>query len=356
MKFSPMFTITNQILANIKQINTLVINLNNRRFPTTVLMTFEKEARAFSSHTSTKIEGNSIPLTDVKKLLKFKPEYIKDTEREVLNYNNALLYLNNALITRNIVNTNPQNIGSTTSFNEKLILRIHKFVTDKLLPKYQTGKFRTEPVVVNNPKTGRTVYLPPDVRDVKPLVKSLIDFVNSNRGEIDPLILAGIFHKQFVLIHPFIDGNGRTCRLVTKSLLAELGIDTFDLFSFENYYNNNVSRYFQKVGEFGDYYDIAEKCDFTQWLEYFTLGIIDEIERVSRLLEKNLATPEYALNRDQNKIINTIRDVGYITDSTYSKLTDRAKATRVNDFNKLIELKCISRNGSGRKTYYTLAD
>ena len=66
-----------------------------------------------------------------------------------------------------------------------------------------------------------------------------------------------------VVIHPFMDGNGRTTRLATKILLAALGLNTYNLFGFENYYNCNAAKYFQTVGEFGDYHELTEKIDFT---------------------------------------------------------------------------------------------
>lgn len=65
-----------------------------------------------------------------------------------------------------------------------------------------------------------------------------------------------------------------------------MSLNTFYLFSFENYYNQNVSRYFQEVGVLGNYYEIEDKIDFTSWLEYFTDGIIDELLRVIKELEK----------------------------------------------------------------------
>ena len=68
------------------------------------------------------------------------------------------------------------------------------------------------------------------------LVNDLFQYVVINKSKIDPLVVAGIFHKQFVIVHPFIDGNGRTTRLATKMLLAGMGLNTFNLFSFENYY------------------------------------------------------------------------------------------------------------------------
>src|SRR5258708_19191327 len=98
-----------------------------------------------------------------------------------------------------------------------------------------------------------------------------------------------------VIINPFMYGNGRTTRLVTKALLAQMGLNTFGLFSFENYYNNNVTRYFQTVGEFGNYYELVEKIDFTFFLEYFTEGIIDELFRVKKLLPEVAVSPKTQL-------------------------------------------------------------
>src|SRR3990167_3951893 len=100
-------------------------------------------------------------------------------------------------------------------------------------------------------------------------MKELLDYIEKNANIVDPLILAGIFHKQMVIIHPFIDGNGRTTRLATKVLLAKMGLNTFNLFSFENYYNQNVTKYFETVGEQGDYNELVNRIDFTNWLSYF---------------------------------------------------------------------------------------
>ena len=51
----------------------------------------------------------------------------------------------------------------------------------------------------------------------------LILFINNNYQKIDPVILSGIFHKQLVIIHPFIDGNGRTARLLMNLVLLTSG-------------------------------------------------------------------------------------------------------------------------------------
>lgn len=340
--FQPRYTISDRLLANIKRINSLVNELNNRRFPDVVLLELERTAREVSSYASTSIEGNPLPLTEVKKILKSRPDHIRDSEKEVLNYNQALKDLNKRLNETEI------------QLSLKLILDIQKQVTDGLLPDFEAGHLREKAVVINDPRIGQVVYLPPEVNEVKSLMEDLVAFIVKNKHLIDPLILAGIFHKQMVIIHPFMDGNGRTTRLITKVLLAEMGLNTFNLFSFENYYNQNVTKYFQTVGELGDYSELVEKIDFTNWLEYFTEGIIDELLRVEKLLPKIAMNPETQLRVHHLKIIEYIQELGFISDQEYAKLVNRAKATRTKDFKKLQELGLIERKGKGRATYYIL--
>ena len=340
--FKPRYEITHALLENIKRITSLTQALNQRRFPHTVLVELQKDAEAVSSFASTSIEGNPLPLTDVKRILKNKPQNIRDSEREVLNYNEALQEINGKLA------------SGTIPFTLALIVQIHKQVTNKLLPASQSGKLRSDPVFVNDPRSRTTIYWPPDAADVPALVKDLILFVETNKTKVDPLILAGLFHKQMVVIHPFMDGNGRTTRLLTKILLANMGLNTFNLFSFENYYNQNVTRYFQMVGARGNYYEIAATIDFSPWLEYFTGGIIDELLRVEKILPRSNESPQDELKPYHQKILDFIKDKGYITDKDYAGMVNRARQTRRLDFNKLIEMGRIKREGKGKNTYYKL--
>jgi len=209
--FAPKYTITNKLLAQIKRVYALIEELNKRRFSRVVLVELEKTARVLSSYASTSIEGNQLPLTEVKKVLKSAPVHIRTSEQEVLNYNQALTTLNQKLNTGNIV------------LSLDLILHTHQQVMRDLLPDFESGRLRQKPVMVNDPRTRQVVYLPPDASDVTPLIDTLITFLSENRQAIDPLILAGIFHKQFVIIHPFMDGNGRIHRYLIHEVLAHAG-------------------------------------------------------------------------------------------------------------------------------------
>jgi Fic family protein len=339
--FNPKYQLNTTLLNNIVKIKNLISKLNDQKFPELILARFEKDSYAISAHASTSIEGNPIPLTDVRKILKNAPAHIRDTEKEILNYNKALLYLNTLV-------SKPKPVTS------KFICTIQSIVIDGLIDKKNIGKFRVDPVVVNNPRKKKIAYIPPNAEDVNILMIELISYLEKEYNTTDPLILAGIFHKQFVIIHPFMDGNGRTTRLVTKYLLARMGLDTFQLFSFENYYNQNVTKYFSSVGVLGDFYDIKEKIDFTDWLIYFTDGIIDELLRVEKLLKSSITLNRLA---DYEKvIIDYIKKHGSISKSEYGKITDRAHSTQILDFKRLVDKNIISKQGKGKATYYILIE
>ena len=341
--FNPIYTVTPKLLDLIKKISTEITLLNMRRFPDVVLVEFERHAREISAFSSTSIEGNPLPLTAVKQILKSLPQNITDSQKEVVNYNDALVMLNEQLEKR-----------KSLPMNLPIILRIHEIVVRGLLSKGKCGSLREEPVFVNDTIQHKTIYWPPDHRDVPLLINELIDYVKLNVSKLDPIILAGIFHKQFVVIHPFIDGNGRTVRLATKVLLAGMGLNTFNLFSFENYYNRNVTRYFQNVGVIGNYYDIAKTLNFTTWLEYFAEGILDELYRVSKELDTVIIEPSSELKEYHKAMLAYIEEKGYITDREYAKITDRARPTRALDFSKMINMGYIERFGKGKATYYKL--
>lgn len=336
-EFDPVYRITPLLLRSIKQIAVLIHDLNKLVVAAPVLAELQTEAKTLSTFASTSIEGNPLPLTEVRRLLENRPDQVRESEREVLNYNRALTTLNEDL---------------QRPFTKTLLLNIHKMVTSDLLPPHQSGRFRQEPVVVYEPRSKAIAYLPPDYQEVEPLMDQLAQFVQANRGTLDALLLAGIFHKQFVVIHPFVDGNGRTARLATKLLLAGLGLDTFNLLSFENYYNQNVSKYFERVGVYGNYDELVEQLDFTQWLEYFADGILDELYRLQKQIAQRQSSPKTELEAHHRQILQLIDEKGFATDKDYAQVTDRAKATRILDFNKLIELDIIVREGSGRGTYY----
>ena len=108
------------------------------------------------------------------------------------------------------------------------------------------------------------------------------------------------------------------------------------------------------IGISGNYYEMIKKVKFTQWLEYFTDGIIDELLRVKKELEMKEFSPHSELKYHHKVILDIIQKNGYITDRDYAKKIDRAKATRALDFKHLMQSGMIDRKGKGKNTYYIL--
>lgn len=339
MSWTPEYTISNKLLSTIREIGESLGELRSFHLTNQDLARLEIDARELSSYASTSIEGNPLPLTDVKRLLKTQKENIRDTEREVVNYNKALQTL--------YADVRSGKFNLTIKTLEKIQGRVVDGLMDN--PSH-CGALRKAPVIIRDPrKFDEIIFIPPDSKDVRKLTNDLLNFIESNIGKIDPIILAGIFHRQCVIIHPFIDGNGRTTRLLTTAILGKGELDLFEIFSFENYYNRNITRYFKAVGLMGDYYDLKDEIDFSDWLEYFADGILDELRRVHKSLSKQ-AGAKPRLEPHHKQILAYIEKHGSITQREYGSISSRSLASRKLDFDRLVKLNLIKAEGTGRGT------
>ena len=93
------------------------------------------------------------------------------------------------------------------------ILKVHKFlirgIDDQNAGKYRTGQVRV---------AGAT-FMPPQADRIQPMINELLQTLSRNPDELTPIELASFFHHKLVYIHPFIDGNGRTARLLMNVIL-----------------------------------------------------------------------------------------------------------------------------------------
>ncbi len=345
MTWRPKYLITERLLRSIREIGEAIGEIRSSRLSDVVLAKQEWEARELSTHASTSIEGNPLGLTEVKRLLKSGKEQVRDTEREVVNYNAAL----QALYSDVRENRFKLNVATLEKVQSEVVAGLMDNPAE-------CGRLRRSPVVIRNPrKLDEIIYIPPDSKDVQPLTAQLTEFVEHRIDELEPVVLAGLFHRQCVIIHPFMDGNGRTTRLLTTAILGKARLDLFEAFSFENYYNQSVARYFKAVGLEGDYYELRENIDFTAWLEYFAEGILDELLRVRNALESTVRNPP-RLEPHHRLILEFIGEHGSITQREYGAISPRSLASRKLDFKKLRSLELIEGKSRGRGTYYVLME
>lgn len=217
-------------------------------------------ARVRSTHYSTRIEGNKLTLKQAQAVIEKKKAIFHGRERdvnEVRNYWDALLRVEEWAAKKALL-------------TEELIQRLHALV--------ETGKrakptlYRTGQNVIRDSASGAMVYLPPEAKDVSCLMSEMVRWVRKAKKENVPIpIIAGLLHYQFVTIHPYYDGNGRTARLLATFILQRDGYGLHGFFSMEEHHARDLFSYYNSlaVHKHHNYYQGRAKADLTLWVEYF---------------------------------------------------------------------------------------
>ncbi len=100
---------------------------------------------------------------------------------------------------------------------EEVIKKLHKLFYQKVDADL-AGQYRTIQVYISG-----TEYIPPSPEEVPRLMKHLTDLLQASKRTLHPIELAAMAHRRFVDIHPFVDGNGRTARLLMNLILVNTG-------------------------------------------------------------------------------------------------------------------------------------
>ncbi len=153
---------------------------------------------------------------------------------------------------------------------EALIKKLHSLI----LGHKKADSYRKGQNAVLDPTEKEILYLPPKPKDVAPLMKSLVKWINTS-SYMD-VITAGVAHLGINSIHPYYDGNGRLARLLTKFLLRKSGCDLGGHLVLEDYYCKDLNAYYEAltIGHSTDYYSGPAKHKVTGWLEYFLDGYL----------------------------------------------------------------------------------
>ncbi len=343
--FNPNFSYTSKIVRPLTKISaSREIILNSPLIPKWEV-TLRREAIILSAHSSTSIEGNRLSLDQVSDLA-FGREVMaaRKDKQEVLNYLKVL--------------ENLDKLTEGDEITEQGILNIHRMLTaDTLENSSDCGVYRNRYVVVGNRLTGEIIFRPPENEEAPGLVRELVEWLNSEEAkELDPIIAAGVAHYEFVRIHPFVDGNGRTARVLATQVLYLRGFDTKQFFCTDDYYDSDRPAYYSALESVNQ-----KTLDVTNWLEYFAEGVavsIDAVkERVVRLSSERLREAkrgQIALTERQMQIVEFINTAGKITSSDIQRMFKISRQAAHKEIKALIELGVIKSQGVGRATYYVL--
>ena len=337
--FEPQFRYTDKIVNYIAEIASAKEIISNAKIIPLYDTKLKQDALIKSSHYSTSIEGNPLNLEEVKTLINNNQKPTTKAEQEVLNYFNVLNNLNkysDKIITKNT------------------ILSVHKDLTKDLLknPEYE-GKFRDTRVFIGNLHTKKINYIPPDAYKVPGLIDELLDWLNNSTDEIYPVIIAGILHYELVRIHPFIDGNGRTSRLMATLILSIHKFNIDNYFTLDEYYNQDRQAYVDALKS-------ADKNhDLTNWLEYFCQGVLYSIDKVkSEVLKLDQITSKYdntiELTPNEISVLTLLEEKKHIQNKDIQEMLNISPQASYKIIRKLKNKELIKSTGKGRNTEYNL--
>jgi len=346
--FKPNFKYTDRMVDLLKRIAAArEIILSSPLIPRWKV-SLRKEAIIRSAHFSTSIEGNNLTLEQVSALAAGRKIMARRKDRqEVLNYIQVLEGLDT--------------LTADGMYTEAVIKNIHKLLTKATLDDpLDCGAYRSERdkyVVVGNRLTGEVSFRPPPNEEVAPLMTGYTQWLNSSQVRVlDPVVVAGIAHYELVRIHPFVDGNGRTARVIAALTLHLGGFDTNQFFCLDDYYDMNRSDYYRALRTVDP---VAR--DVTQWLEYFIEGVavsIDSVrERVARLSSERIRAStrgQIALSERQMRIVERINKDGRITIAGMVSMFSITRQAALKEIDKMIDLGVVRREGRARASYYVM--
>ena len=261
MSLEPHFTVTHKITADLTRIERARGLLEAPTLSEDWIRRMSARALLLEAHHTTHIEGTKLTLDESKRLLAgvAVPGTDPEDARELLNYRDAFEFVSNWL-------------GSGEPISEGLVREIHRHLVEGVRGNSAApGEYRQVQNYVVNAATGKIVYMPPPAHDVPILMRELVEWLN-RESDVHPVLASGIAQFQLVHIHPFLDGNGRTSRLLSMLCLYRTGYDFKRLFTISEYYDRNRAAFYralQGVREQG--------MDLTGWLEYFTVGLATQL-------------------------------------------------------------------------------
>ncbi len=273
IKWNPKYNITTKMARCLMDIEAIKKVMDNISVPPAAAAELKYNAMIRATHYSTRIEGNKLTLKETEQVIKKNKIVFYGRERdvkEVQNYWNALIAVQKWA-------------ESKAEFSEDIVKKTHGIVVNG--KKGVSTPYREGQNVIKDSKTGWIVYMPPEAKDVSALMEGMERWVRKAEKEGIPApIIAALVHYQFVTIHPYYDGNGRTARLLATFILQKSGYGLNGFFSMEEYHAANLPKYYKAlvVHKHHNYYEGRADADLTSWIEYFILLLAEVFRNVQK--------------------------------------------------------------------------
>ena len=282
----PPYSLTNNMLNLVSEIMvrvgelSYVLEKNNFK-------ELRRKTRIKSIYSSLAIENNRLSLNQVEDVINGK--VVIGDKKDIQEVKNALNAYNE------IDNLNPYLLED--------LKKAQGFITFGI--ERDSGMFRNHPEGVFD--GDKQIFLAPPAHMVTTLMEKLFKWMNEVKEKINPLILSSIFHYEFVFIHPFSDGNGRTARLWQTALLSNWK-PLFKYIPIESIIRINQEKY----------YNVIQKCNLVgnsnEFIEFMLEVILDAVKEMVRTTQET--TQEKILNLISNNTSITQKEMANILGMT----------------------------------------
>ena len=242
------------------------VNSNLYKLDSRLLESLRADFRLRFSHETTKIEGSTLTYGESKTILENGFVATGKSFREhmeLVNSDYAFNYIQNY----------------SGDITEDFIKDIHEILMTRI---FSGGIYRDVNVIISGARTT-----PPPWYNVREEMKFFIDDYNKNKNNMDTIELAAWVHAEFVRIHPFSDGNGRTARLLLNYILISDGYLPVSIRPEDS------ASYYDALDVYGVDRNIKPFAEFIQSLENARLDIyIAQIKDVDFVSKMNIVKNE----------------------------------------------------------------
>ena len=316
----PPYKITNKILNYVSDIMKKIGETNYfeslNRYPE-----LRRKSRIKSIHSSLAIENNQLSLFQVEDVINGKP--VIGEQKDIQEVKNAYEAY------EQIDKVNPYSVDD--------LKKIHGILT--FLIEKDAGKFRNHGEAVYDGDIQ--IFMAPPYKMVPTLIDNLFNWMNEVKNTINPLILSSIFHYEFVFIHPFHDGNGRTARIWQTAILSHWE-KAFTYLPIESMIRKNQEEYYKAIQNCKN---AGESTEFIEFMSETIDDTIDELMNSKEMRDK----AQLLLSDNEMKIIECIKRNVLIGAKEIIKETNIADRTVRRILKKLLDNNTIEMVGNSEK-------
>jgi Fic family protein len=332
----PRFTITNSIAGALTLVERARGFLEAATLSDDWVRRMSQRALLLEAHHTTHIEGTQLSVEQAEHLWAGRDVSGTDADdvRELLNYRGAFGLVSEYL-------------SSGAPIGEGLIREIHKRLVEGVRGgRAKPGEWRTIQNYVAHSQTGAIVYTPPPAAEVPILMRELVEWLREEHA-IHPVLVAGIAQFQLVHIHPFVDGNGRTSRLLSTLCLYRAGYDFKRLFTISEYYDRDRAAFYSALQSVREV-----DMDLTSWLEFFVTGLSTQLQEVKSKGEQAIRAAVVAtakkLNARQASLVAAFMERATLSLADCEKLlADVTRRTIQRDLKHLVDAGLVREVGAG---------